>query len=748
MSAIFGETLTFKQANGPDVRLLVSGDEHYARYETEDGYTVVYDKDRGLFCYALVLDGSFVSSGVPLSESPPPGLRRHLEEAEAVRQQKFNLRRLSRLPPVDLYAPIDTMRTLGPNNGLLPGRRVSTGKVRGLTVLVEFQDVTSTITRADVEEMLNGQNYTRNGNFCSAREYFLRVSSGQLDYTNTVVGPVRLSQNQQFYVNNLLVREAMDLVVASGIDLRQFDSRGEGIIDAINFLYAGQSRYEEQLWPHNSYIELRYGNLQTYLYLLTGMGRTPADLSIGTFCHENGHLLCRFPDMYDYGNRDGDGVESAGIGAYCLMGSGNHLNRGRTPSPVCAYLRDLAGWCDREVDLNQPGDYEAVHGDYRTVMKYKTDKLNEYFIIENRTRLGLDEHLPSSGLAIYHCDTRGSNEWQEGSATRHYQCALLQADGRLDLERNNNQGDGADLFGMIVGTGLSHATNPSSRQWDGADSELTLSQISVPDETISFTVGQPAASQVVRGEAIPALMIPDDNSTGISSTIALNQQSGAVQQIKVSVDITHTYIGDLVVELSGPAGPAVLLHDRQGGSQDNLIQTYDSASLQELAVLVGQPVQGNWVLGVRDVAGQDTGKLNRWSLEIALNVGSQTVQGEVAPQLAIPDNDAVGISSSLTFNQPGTVRQLKLSLDIAHTYVGDLRVELLSPTGRRAILHSQTGGSQDDLVLTYDSTLPASPLAPLVGQPVQGSWVLRVADVVAQDVGTLKKWGLELITGQ
>ena len=82
----------------------------------------------------------------------------------------------------------------------------------------------------------------------------------------------------------------------------------DGIIDAVNFLYAGQSRYEEELWPHNSFLELRFGNMRTNFYLLTGLGSTASDLTIGTFCHENGHLLCRFPDMYDYGNRDGDGV--------------------------------------------------------------------------------------------------------------------------------------------------------------------------------------------------------------------------------------------------------------------------------------------------------------------------------------------------------------------------------------------------------------------------------------------------------
>lgn len=52
MSAIFGEYLIFRQEKGPDVELVVHGDEFYSRYETVDGYTVVYDVDRGLYCYA------------------------------------------------------------------------------------------------------------------------------------------------------------------------------------------------------------------------------------------------------------------------------------------------------------------------------------------------------------------------------------------------------------------------------------------------------------------------------------------------------------------------------------------------------------------------------------------------------------------------------------------------------------------------------------------------------------------------
>ena len=81
MSSIFGETLTVPQEKGPEVKLVVFGDEFYTRSENEDGYTVVYDSDLGLYCYSVLINGEFVSSGVSLTESPPAGVRRHLKES-------------------------------------------------------------------------------------------------------------------------------------------------------------------------------------------------------------------------------------------------------------------------------------------------------------------------------------------------------------------------------------------------------------------------------------------------------------------------------------------------------------------------------------------------------------------------------------------------------------------------------------------------------------------------------------------
>jgi hypothetical protein len=88
MSAIFGEKLTFPQERGPEIKLVVYGDEFYSRYETEEGYSAVYDRELGLFCYAFLKDGAFLSSKIPISGSPPLHLEKHLQEAGSVRLAK------------------------------------------------------------------------------------------------------------------------------------------------------------------------------------------------------------------------------------------------------------------------------------------------------------------------------------------------------------------------------------------------------------------------------------------------------------------------------------------------------------------------------------------------------------------------------------------------------------------------------------------------------------------------------------
>ena len=100
MTGIFGDTISFKQENGPDVSLVVHGDESYARYETPAGYTVIYDPELGVYTYALIDDeGKFVSSRTPTNEEPPPNLPLHLEESFPVRAAKAEAKIKKRSPP-------------------------------------------------------------------------------------------------------------------------------------------------------------------------------------------------------------------------------------------------------------------------------------------------------------------------------------------------------------------------------------------------------------------------------------------------------------------------------------------------------------------------------------------------------------------------------------------------------------------------------------------------------------------------
>ncbi len=96
MSAVFGERVRLGQADGTEIELVVSGDEDYSKYETPDGYSVVYDDARGAFFYARLVDGRLVSTGVAANKPPPPGAARHAEESAAVRHERAVAKRAER----------------------------------------------------------------------------------------------------------------------------------------------------------------------------------------------------------------------------------------------------------------------------------------------------------------------------------------------------------------------------------------------------------------------------------------------------------------------------------------------------------------------------------------------------------------------------------------------------------------------------------------------------------------------------
>ncbi|MDH2388044.1 S8 family serine peptidase [Streptomyces sp. HNM0663] len=99
-----------------------------------------------------------------------------------------------------------------------------------------------------------------------------------------------------------------------------------------------------------------------------------------------------------------------------------------------------------------------------------------------------------------------------------------------------------------------------------------------------------------------------DNSTSVSSLSVTGVTGNAPSDLKVGVDIVHTYRGDLVIDLIAPDGSAYRLKNSSGSdSADDVLGTYTVDASSELAA-------GVWQLQVRDVYRGDTGYIDAWSL--------------------------------------------------------------------------------------------------------------------------------------
>ncbi|MFJ6404785.1 M4 family metallopeptidase [Streptomyces hydrogenans] len=99
-----------------------------------------------------------------------------------------------------------------------------------------------------------------------------------------------------------------------------------------------------------------------------------------------------------------------------------------------------------------------------------------------------------------------------------------------------------------------------------------------------------------------------DNGAAVTSSVTVSGVTGnAPSNLSVGVDIVHTWIGDLVVDLVAPDGSVYNLHNRTGSSADNIQQTYTVNASSEVA-------NGVWKLRVQDKASADTGYINSFKL--------------------------------------------------------------------------------------------------------------------------------------
>lgn len=361
-----------------------------------------------------------------------------------------------------------------------------------LVLLVDFPDNQGALPPSHFQNLLFDTN-----NPDSMANFYKDLSYGKLNVVGAVTNWIRASQPYGYYTdgqsgtgNNFprntpgLLQEILNKYVANA-SLKPFDVNGDGYVDGLFLVHAGGGAEAEpnvalrphKIWSHKWTLPTPFVNngVSAYAYFTA-----PEDGKLGVFAHEFGHFL-GLPDLYDTSYR------SRGIGNWCLMAGGSWNGAGLQPARMSAWCLQQLGWIKpTNIKTATNLSLKTLEADktacYRLWTGGKASR--EYFLIENRQKKGRDAALPGSGLAVWHIDETQS----DNTNPLAYKVALIQADGRRDLEFNRNSGDTADLFpGSKAVTKLDDTApaHPHTRSNSGVMTKVKLTGISVSAGVVS-----------------------------------------------------------------------------------------------------------------------------------------------------------------------------------------------------------------------------------------------------------------------
>lgn len=387
----------------------------------------------------------------------------------------------------------------------------------------EYSNSTASYSDADFQALLfDGPNPTG-----TMKEYYEENSYGVFTVDGTVYGWFKVPETNAYYEagNNGFGSYptnaggfVYDLAEASDaeVDYSLYDNDGpdglpnsgddNGYVDAFFAVHTGNGGEcgGPAIWSHRSSIAWMGGPSGGYVtddpsasggfihvndyIIMPEMDCSESELNaIGVFCHEFGHSL-GLPDLYD-----GDG-SSEGIGGWGLMGSGSwggDQAHPELPVHMEAWSKERLGWVEPyELTLNTPLVSLPQVEDSPTVVKaWKDGNYSglEYFLIENRQKVGFDASLIIPGILIWHIDNSRTHNRDEN----HKWVDLEEADGTNGLDDPGNRGDAGDPWPGAFGRRLfDWFSQPDSYSYYGFNTEVSVAQIGDPDSLMSarFTV--------------------------------------------------------------------------------------------------------------------------------------------------------------------------------------------------------------------------------------------------------------------
>ena len=408
------------------------------------------------------------------------------------------------------------------------------GSPKSLVLLVGFSDLDFEQSHQDFQDLLTKSGYNYNGATGSCRDYYIASSDSLFQPQFDCYGPYKLSKNMAYYGGNSgdnnsvhsaeMVAEACQMAHEAGVNFKDYDVNGDGILDNVFVFFAGHNEAEgagaNTIWPHSSnisYLNVRLDGVLVGSYACTSEYKSATGKTrcgIGTFCHEFGHVIGQ-PDFYD------TKYTYYTVGNWDLMCQGSYNNNGNTPPTFSAYERMYAGWLTPK-QLELPGQYVLTdvpfHKEAYLIaatthnLSGKTPNPSEFFLLDYRSGAnGWDAALPGSGMIIWHIDYSAS-AW--ASNTPNNGPTIL----RMHLEEANgvswkkrSQGETGRASDVYPGT--NNVTSFTPVLHNGTQLSLPIFNIKETGGMINFTFISDGGSSLRSDKESLELTTTYDNDT-------------------------------------------------------------------------------------------------------------------------------------------------------------------------------------------------------------------------------------------
>ena len=171
--------------------------------------------------------------------------------------------------------------------------------------------------------------------------------------------------------------------------------------------------------------------------------------------------------------------------SWSIIASGSYNNKSRTPAGYSAFERYALEWIE-PLTFDEEGEYilPSLQSSNKAYL-VKTDKENEYFIIENRQREGWDAFLPGHGLLVWHIDF-DQYLWDYNEVNndpKHQRVDIVEADPSSNTHAK-------DCFpGRSNITSFTSNGNPAFVAWDGKPVGIDITEIKeLENGDVSFNV--------------------------------------------------------------------------------------------------------------------------------------------------------------------------------------------------------------------------------------------------------------------